>query len=118
MIIPIYSSSVTGYRRLIKELDSCGPMGSGILSLFACNYYCPFCFAQKYTFQTEASLWIRPLAVIAPPVNWRMANGGACYLQFTGGEPMANEARLEEMVQALLAADAREAEEWWQRSSL
>jgi len=39
-------------------------------------------------------------------VEWRKANPTSCYLQITGGEPILNDLRTDEMVTALIQADS------------
>lgn len=107
-MLPIYTNQGQGWRRIIKKLSSCGPFGSGIISLFGCNFQCPFCFAQKYSYAPLDSAHKKdfvPGDIANAIIEWSRDNPKSCYLQITGGEPILNEVRINDIVQALIQAD-------------
>jgi uncharacterized Fe-S cluster-containing radical SAM superfamily protein len=105
---PIYTNQGYGQLKIIKKMNSCGTFGSGIISLYGCNLKCPFCFAQKYSYQPLDSYNKRDFShgeISQAIIEWIKAHPTNCYLQITGGEPLLNEHRTDEIVQAIVLAD-------------
>lgn len=114
-MVEIYRNTSRG-TDIVKLLPSCGLKGAGIISFFGCNLLCPFCFAQKYSYNDPAlgvdldtKRWmdVDESQLIQDVSEFIDANHDFCYLQLTGGEPMKTHNQMNQIIQALLALDDR-----------
>lgn len=106
-MIQIYKNLGQG-NRSVKFIEGCGKYGIGIISFYGCNFKCPFCFAQKYSYSTvkfpldsQRRIEITSDELSNDVIEFLRKHPKICYVQLTGGEPILNDSRSEETIKSL-----------------
>jgi len=110
-MVKIYKNLGAG-NKIVKFIRGCGPNGIGIISFFGCNFKCPLCFAQKYSYQDQyfqldsnRKTEVTPEDIANSIIEFIDKHPNLCYIQLTGGEPNLNENRITQIVQSLKILD-------------
>lgn len=88
------------------------PLWYSVVSFYGCNFKCPFCFAQKYSYSgygleidSNHKIALTTEEFANYLIEFIKVNRNICYIQLTGGEPIKSLKELTETTEALLKAN-------------